>query len=166
MTAADAGPILVLSFGLLLSRRATTAAIVTASQAAVLAFLVSQRGLYPEAALLLLLNAAGLPWLLSGSTTVTPLRPRLGLAASLAVAAVLTLLAAPVSAPLAVILLGILVAATSRDRTIQVLGLLAMQNGIALAGLGLAEAERMAAIVPVIPALAWVALWTSRGRAA
>jgi hydrogenase-4 membrane subunit HyfE len=166
MSAADAGPILALSFGLLLARGAATALTLTAAQAAILALLAAFRGFYPEAALLLLLNAAGLPWLLSGGSTAIPPRPRFGVSASLAAGAILTLLAAPVSAPLAVVLLGILVAATSRDRTIQVLGLLAMQNGIGLAGLGLGDAERIASIVPVIPVLAWAALWASRGRTA
>lgn len=166
MSAAGAGPILALSLALLLAQRGNAALAIAATQAAVLAASAAVQGLYPEAALLLLLNTIGLPWLVFRPISATPPRPRFGVLGSLSAAGVLTLLAAPMSVSLAVVLLGILTAAASRDRTIQVVGLLAMQNGIALAGLGLAEPERIAAIVPAIPALAWAALWVSRGRAA
>ena len=86
-------------------------------------------------------------------------KPRIALSARLAAATVLTVLAAPVSVPLAVLLLGILATAASRDRTIQVVGLLAVQNGIALAGGGLGTPEQIAAILPVIPGLALAARW-------
>ncbi len=166
MNAPDGGPILALAFAVLAARRVGTALGLTAVQALVLAAVAVLRGLYPEAAAILLLNGIGVPWLLHSLPAGKPHRPRIGPVTSLCAGAVLALLAAPVSVPLAVVLLGILVTAATRDRSMQVLGLLAMQSGIALAGLALPAPERIAAILPAIPALAWAALWASRRQAA
>ena len=163
--------ILALSLALLVSGRTATVLALVAAQGAALSIMAGEQGFYPEMGLIGLVNVVGLPWLLFGLTPATPRRPRIALPLRLVAAAGLTMLAAPVSVPLAVMLLGILLAATSRDRVIQVVGLLAMQNGIALAGLGqgvlaLGEFQGFASILPVIPALASAALWSSRGRAA
>ena len=159
------GLLLVLAFGLLAMPGFGIGLGLVAAQGLVLAGAAVVRRLYPEAAALLLLNAMALPWVLRALPLAPPRRPRIGPVLALCSGAVLAVLAAPVSVPLAVLLLGILVAATSRDRRIQVLGLLAMQSGIALAGLGQAQPERIAAILPVIPALAWAALWAAERRA-
>jgi hydrogenase-4 membrane subunit HyfE len=159
----DAGPILALSFGLLVAETTIPCAVLAAVQAALLGVLAVRLGLYPEAALLLLLNAAAGPWLLTTQAPATPPRPRIPLVPRLACAAVLALLVTPVSTPLAIVLLGILTAASARDRAIQGLGLLAMQNGIALAGFTLGDVERIAAILPVIPVLACAALRVRSG---
>lgn len=166
MSGLDGGFILVLSFALLAVRRAGTGLVLAAGQAVVLAGAAALRGRYPEAAAILLLNGVALPGLLRSLRFAKPNRPRIGAAASLCAGAVLTLLAVPFGVKLAVLLLGILVAAASRDRVVQVLGLLAMQSGIALAGLDLPPPERLAAILPLIPALACAALWASRRQRA
>ena len=163
--------ILALSLALLVSGRTATVLALVAAQGAALSIMAAEQGFYPEMGLIVLVNAVGLPWLLFGLMPATLRRPRIALPLRLVAAAGLTMLAAPVSVPLAVMLLGILLAATSRDRVIQVVGLLAMQNGIALAGLGQGalasgDFQRFASILPVIPALAGAALWSSRGRAA
>jgi hydrogenase-4 membrane subunit HyfE len=162
----DAGPILALSFGLLVAETTIPCAVLAAVQAALLALLAVRLGLYPEASLLLLLNAAAVPWLLTTQAPATPPRPRIPLVPRLACATILALLVTPVSAPLAIVLLGILTAAAARDRAIQGLGLLAMQNGIALSAFTLGDVERIAAIMPVIPVLACAALRIRPGRAA
>jgi hydrogenase-4 membrane subunit HyfE len=159
MIVASAGPVLVLSAALLACRRANVALAVVVVQAAVLAISALSQRHYLAAALLALFNAAGAGVLLFGRDTVSLLKPRVALPTRLAAAAVLAVLATPVSVPLAVVLLGILATAASRDGTIQVLGLLTMQNGIALAGLGLGTPEQIAAILPVIPGLALAARW-------
>lgn len=160
-----AGLVLALSVALLVAPRPAVAAVLVAAQGAALAVAAAADGFYPDAAVLVSLNALALPWLLSGLAGPSP-RPRLSVIASLCAAGLLALLAAPLSPPLAVVLLGILLAWASRDRVIAVIGLLAMQNGIALAGLSLTQPERLAAVVPAIPALACAALWLTRGRAA
>lgn|GEM_PF-6754805 len=158
------GLVLTLGLALLAMRQRAAVLAVVAAQAAVLSGIAASDGLFPEAGAILLLNACGLPWLLWRRPPVPARRPRLGQPATLAVAAGLAVLAMYESPPLAVMLLGMLAAAVSRDRVTQVAGLLAMQTGIALAALGLNEAERIAGIVPVIPALASAALAVSEWR--
>ena len=162
MSAPDGGLVLVVSFALLAARTSGSSLALVAGQAALLAASAGMRGLYAEAAAIVLLNAVGLPLVLHNLASSQPRLPRFGFGARLCVGGVLALLAAPLSVPLAVLLLGILVVAASRDRAIQAIGLLAMQNGTALAGLGLAEPERIAAILPIVPALACAALLTVR----
>jgi len=159
MIAASGGPVLVLSAALLVCRRANVALGVAVLQAGVLAVVALSQRQYLAAALLTLLNAAGAGVLLYEATPSNVPKPRIGLAAMLLAAVVLAVLAVPVSVPLAIVLLGILTSAASRDRTVQVVGLLAMQNGIALAGIGLGVPEQIAAIVPVIPGLVLAARW-------
>ena len=162
MNTPDSGLILILSFVLLAARTPVSFLALAAAQAVVLAVSAAVQGYYPEAAALLVLNAVGLPLGLRAHATSQPRAPRIGFPARLGAGVVLALLAAPLSVPLAVLLLGLLTVAGSRDRVVHVAGLLAMQNGIALAGLALPDAERMAAILPVIPALACAALWSVR----
>jgi hydrogenase-4 membrane subunit HyfE len=162
MSTPDGGLILAVSFALLVARTSGSCIALVAGQAVLLAVYAAMRGLYAEAATIVLLNAIGLPLMLHGLASAEPRLPRFGFAARLCAGGVLALLAAPLSVPLAVLLLGILVVAASRDRAIQAIGLLAMQNGVALAGSGLAEPERIAAILPVVPALACAALLTVR----
>ncbi len=166
MSNLDGGLMLVLSFALLAARRTGIALRLVAGQAAVLAGSAVLRGRYGEAAAILLLNGVSLPGLLHTLAVSKPGRPRIGVAAGLGAGAVLALLAGPFGVPLAVVLLGILLAAASRDRVVQVLGLLAMQSGIALAGLDLPAPQRLAAIMPVIPALACAAMWAAQRRPA
>lgn len=164
MNAPDGGLVLALSFVLLGARSSASALALAAAQAAVLTAYAIVRGFDLEAAGLLL-NAAGLPFLLYQVAPSRPRAPRIGFSARLCIGAVLALLAAPFSVSLAALLLGLLLSASSGDRVVQLAGLLAMQNGIAVAGLDLPEPERFAAILPVIPALACAALWAARERA-
>jgi hypothetical protein len=159
MILATAGPVLVLSAALLACRRANVALAVVAAQAAVVAISALSQRLYLAAALLGGLNAVGAVVLLYAPDPANLLKPRIAMLPTLALGSGLAVLAAPVSMPLAVVLLGILATAASRDLTMQVLGLLAMQNGIALAGFGLGTPEQIAAILPVIPGLALAARW-------
>ena len=159
MIVTASGPVLVLSASLLVCRRPNVALAVVVAQAAVLAVAALLQRHFLAAALLAVLNAGGAGVLLFAPVPTNVLKPRIALPFGLAVASVLAALAAPISVRLAVVLLGILVTAASRDRTIQVMGLLAMQNGIALAGFGLGTPEQIAAILPVIPGLALAARW-------
>lgn len=166
MSVLDGGIVLALSFALLCPLRIELALALGSAQAAALAGAAIARGSYKEAVAILLLNGIALPGLLR-SLPPSGRRPmRVPNVTMLSAGGILALLAAPLNVPLAVVLLGILLAASTRDRTAQVLGLLAMQNGIALAGLDLPDVERVAAILPVIPALAWAALWTCERRQA
>ena len=158
------GAILGLGLALLAMRQRAAVLLVVAVQAAVLAGVAAGDGLLTEGAAILVLNACGLPWLLWRLPLVPARRPRLSQPMALAVATALAALAAYESLPLAVMLLGMLTAAVSRDRVTQVAGLLAMQTGIALAALGSGDAERIAGIVPVIPGLAYAALVASAWR--
>lgn len=158
------GLVLTLGLALLAMRQRAAVLAVVAAQAAVLSGIAAGAGLFPEAGAILLLNVCGLPWLLRRRPPVPARGPRLRQSAALIVGAGLAALAMYESLPLAVMLLGMLAAAVSRDRVTQVAGLLAMQTGIGLAALGLNEAERIAGIVPVIPALAYAALAASAWR--
>ena len=166
MNSFDAGLLLGLSVALLAARHTGSLPRLAAGQAVVLAAGAVQRGLYPEAVTILLLSGAVLPWLLHRLSDAKPIRFRYGIVTRWCAAAVLVLLAVPFGIPLAVVMLGILATAASRDRVVQVAGLLVMQNGIALAGLDGPAPERLAAMLPLIPALACAALWASRRQPA
>ena len=166
MNSFDAGLLLGLSVALLAARHTGSLPRLAVGQAVVLAAGAVQRGLYPEAATILLLSGAVLPWLLHRLSDAKPIRFRYGIVTRWCAGAVLVLLAVPFGIPLAVVMLGILATAASRDRVVHVAGLLAMQNGIVLAGLDGPAPERLAAMLPLIPALACAALWASRRQPA
>ena len=155
---AMSGLILALSFAMLAARQRSAMLGLAAAQASVLALTAVERGYYPEAAVLLLSNAAVLFWLHRTTHAVRPARPRIGAVWLLCVGGGLAGLAGPFGVPLAAVLQGMLFLAASRDRVLQVLALLAMQSGIALAGLDASATERMVAMVPIVPGLALAAL--------
>jgi hydrogenase-4 membrane subunit HyfE len=165
MMAADGGVVLALSLALLCPRQLGIALALASAQAAAVSLAALGRGMWMEALTILLLNAIGLPLMLRRSPMPRPSDPIMSIGAILLAGMVLTLLAIAVDGggvPLAVVLFGVLVAATHRHKAMQVLGLLAMQNGIALAGLDTAGATRFGAILPIVPALAWLSLWARR----
>jgi len=64
--------------------------------------------------------------------------------------------------PLAVVLLSVLLVATRRHPVMQIAGLAALQNGIALLAAGQPIGPAALMVLPVIPALALLALWHQR----
>lgn len=164
MMAIGSGSLLALSLALLAVRHAATAVGLAAAQGAMLGVVAVGAGRYPEAGVLLAANAVVLPGLLWILPAPSPRPPRLGPTIRLAAGAVLALLTGALGLPLVLVALGILVAAVARDRTVQAAGLLAMQNGLALAGLSLPVAERIAALVPAVPVLVLGAVLASQRR--
>lgn len=169
MMMADGGLVLALSFALLCPRRLGIALALASAQAVTVSLAALGRGMWTEALTILLLSGFALPLLLRRSPmtpgTGSDAQPMVSSGAILLAGTVLTLLAIAADlggVPLAVLLLGVLVAAAHRHKAMQVLGLLAMQNGIALAGLDTAGATRFGAILPIVPTLAWLSLWTRR----
>ena len=141
------GLVLALTFAMLAARRRSTVLGLVAAQAATVAFAAAERGYWVEAAVLPMANAAAM-FLLRDAADPAP--PRIGAVGLLGAGGALAALAVPFGVPLAAMLLGILLAAASRDRVVRVLALLAMQNGIALVGLDAGTVERLVALVPVV----------------
>ncbi|MEI7711309.1 MAG: hypothetical protein WCI94_07745 [Rhodospirillales bacterium] len=141
------GLVLALSFAMLAARRRSIVLGLVAAQASTVAFAAAERGYWAEAAVLPIASAAAI---FLSRDAADPALPRIGAASLLGAGGALAALAVPFGVPLAAVLLGILLAAASRDRVVRVLAVLAMQNGIALAGLDAGVVERLVAFVPVV----------------
>jgi hypothetical protein len=130
-----AGLALVMGFALLACRQATAAAILLAVQSAAVAMtavLLHQ----PLLALPPLALAVGI-WLMRHETPDPPGAPAGGAKLGIGIGAVLAILCQSLGVlalPSAIVLLSILLAATRSHRLMQVVALVAMQNGLALAG--------------------------------
>jgi hypothetical protein len=130
-----AGLALVMGFALLVCRQATAAAILLAVQSgavAMTALLLHQPLLaFPPLAL-----AIGI-WLMRHETPDPPGAPVGGAKLGIGIGAVLAILCQSLGVlalPSAIVLLSVLLAATRSHRLMQVVALVAMQNGLALAG--------------------------------
>jgi hydrogenase-4 membrane subunit HyfE len=161
-----AGIVLVVAFALLgvrqigaavalLTAQAIAVAVATAAQHMVLPAL-AELGFQALAAPLLLRRLAGR---LGGSQTTVPIG---GAKLAVIAGAVLTVLAVPwghLGLPLAIVLLALLLVAMRRHPVMQVIGLLAAQNGLVLAAAGSHWTGIYGIVVPVVPLLAGGALW-------
>lgn len=154
---ACAGLALALAFAVLLLRRRGAVLPVLALQGlAVAAALVAQRGL-TAAPLLQGLAAIGVPLLLGWLPESGARRPSRSPVILACVATALTLVVLPLGTPgipLAIVLIGLLSAATRRDPVLLAAGLALAQGGIALVA-----APLVVAFLPVMPLLAIGALW-------
>jgi hypothetical protein len=172
MAEGAAGVALALAFALLRARGARPAAILTAVQAALVALAIAVRHQPLAAAVLFATAAVALPVLVA---RLPASAAELGAPAVeggpwvVPAGGVLTILCLPLAGsalPLAVALLGVLLAGTRRDPAMRLIGLLVMQNGIALAAssAGGDLTALLAAVIPLVPVLAWTALRTRRPR--
>ncbi len=131
----SAGLALVMGFGLLVTGQFTAAAILLAAQSgagAVTAVALHQPLMAIAPAVL-----AGGVWLARHETADPRTTPVGGVKRGIGVGAVLAILCqslGSLSSPTAIVLLAILLAATRRHALMQVMALVAMQNGLALAG--------------------------------
>jgi hydrogenase-4 component E len=171
-----AGLALVLSFGLLCTRQlggalilltvqavAVSVAAAAEQQALVAPIALATAGIAAPMLLRRLIDRHALPY---GTT------PTGGATRAIVVAAVLAVLCAPIDRAglaQAILLLGVLLIATRRPRVMQLIGLVSMQNGMALAAIGVPDLPwkvRLAAALPILPGLVFASLWDRPGIAA
>jgi hydrogenase-4 component E len=162
----SAGLALVLSFALLCPRQVTAALHLLVVQAGAVAVAAAARNQPIAAAGELLLGAVLAPIfvgrLLDRLNIARTSSPAGGTRLAVIAGAILALLAMPIGGlglPLAVVLLAILLIATRRHPVMQLIGLLALQNGLVLAALEADWAGRYATSCPVVPGLVAAALW-------
>jgi len=162
---AAAGMALVLAFVLLGTARLRTMTVLAAGQAAMVALAIAARHQPIAAAVLFVASAIALPLAIlrlpaseSDGAARAP-APRLWI---VAVGALLVLLCLPLAAsalPFALLLIAMLLIATHRHPAMRVIGLLVMQDGVALAAssAGAALPALVVAVLPLVPALALAA---------
>jgi hydrogenase-4 component E len=161
-----AGVVLVVAFALLGVRQIHAAMALLITQAIAVTVATAAQHQVPAAAAELVLQALLAPMLLrrllgrlGGSQTTVP---EGGTKLAVIAGAGLTVLALPwgsLGLPLAVVLLALLLMATRRHPVVQVIGLLAVQNGLVLAAAGTGWRGIYAVVAPIAPALAGAALW-------
>ncbi len=165
MIAADGGLVLALGLGLLWPRQIGIALGLVAAQSGAVALSAVIRGQWVAAGLVLVFGAAVMPWLTRLLPPRAPERPAFGRWPLLLLGSVMVLLAfaaEPDGVPLAVLLLGLLLVAVHQSRPLQIAGFMAMQNGIALAGLDQSGLLPIACLLPVVPGLVLAAVWVRR----
>jgi hydrogenase-4 membrane subunit HyfE len=161
-----AGVVLVVAFALLGVRQIAAAVVLLVAQAIAVAVATAAQHMGLPALAELAVQALAAPMLLrhllarlGGSQTTLPIG---GTKLAVIAGAVLTVLAMPwghLGLPLAVTLLALLLVAMRRHPVMQIIGLLAAQNGLVLAAAGSHWTGIYGVVVPVVPLLAGAALW-------
>lgn len=168
-----AGLAVALSFAMLAARRGSLLAWLCAAQAAVVAVAAVAEGSI-AAALLAWAEAAALAWLADrrfpGAWSTPPSPTMTGPSVPMVIAAGTVLAALALTIPgtglaLAIVLLAVLLTA-GRPPPAQALGIVALQNGVVLAGVvgGLAPLRAGLVALPLLPALAFGALRLGAAR--